>query len=309
MRAAQALPGVYFLYLIIVITYNPRMSTFEFSFATQNFSPPLRWTIRMLEMVSGKAEFEKLYEEFLRKGDYRQTLWNFMLQKLDIKIDYNEEALKSIPRTGSLIVVANHPYGLIDGGIVLDLVGRARPDTKIMINAVARNLKALKDVSLPVSFDGNEQARLINRDTIRKTFNHLEQGGTVVMFPAGAMATTEHWYEKKAKDVPWGLTAAKLALKTGAPVVPIYFEGQNSRLFQIVSSFAGTEHLSNPEKINGLRQLSCMVRLGLIFREALRLKGQTVHARIGAPVYVPGNNEKQVTEFLRAQVYGLEAGL
>ncbi|MBO6096346.1 MAG: 1-acyl-sn-glycerol-3-phosphate acyltransferase, partial [Bacteroidales bacterium] len=159
------------------------------------------------------------------------------LQDQGVTYDVPEGELDRIPATGGFITISNHHFGSLDGLILCDTVGRRREDYKILTTFMLSLIPNLSPNFLPVNkLGGKNDARRIN--SIRMALQHIKDGGALGLFPAGEVAT----YQKEGKrtavsaqkvieDKPWAPNMFRLIQKCGLPVVPIYFDGTNSRNF------------------------------------------------------------------------------
>ena len=161
------------------------------------------------------------------------------------------------------MVVANHPYGILDGLAICWLVARHRQDFKIMINHVMTRLPEMQPHVLPVNFDKTPEALETNLASREAAKQHLQSGGALIVFPAGGIATTPSFLGHKAVEPKWGALVGKLVKKTEAPVLPVFFGGQNSQLFQKVS------------------HVSYAARWALLFHEVNRRRGSDFDMVVG----------------------------
>jgi putative hemolysin len=162
-------------------------------------------------------------------------------------------------------VVANHPFGIVEGLILTALFGSLRQDARILANSMIAGIPELRSQLILVNPFETSTARRQNIAPLRTTLEWLSQGGLLTIFPGGEVASLD-WKEHCVTDPPWKTTAARLALAAGCPVLPVFFPGANSISFHI----AGTVHPA-------LRTLSLAV-------EFQKLSGKTVGVRIGKPI-------------------------
>jgi putative hemolysin len=203
-------------------------------------------------------------------GLYRSTwdiptateFWPSALEALNVNIDYHVPDLSNIPKTGPTIIMANHPFGIIDGLILCHFVAQQRSDYSILINSVLCGDPRLDPYFLPINFGTSMAARRVTATSVRSAKQSLLNGGAVMIFPAGGIATTDGIFGP-AMDLPWSNLLGKLIDQTRPDIVPVHFTGQNSRLFQLAS------------------QVSITLRLSLVIRELRRMIGQSVTCRIG----------------------------
>jgi len=215
------------------------------------------------------------------------------LRVLDIDIAIPRDALDHVPRTGPLIVVANHPFGALDGLVVLTVMRRVRPDIRLLANRWLSQLPELRECLVPVDlFGGRADAVRRNSTALRSAIHCLERGGSLAMFPAGEVA---HQAASRGGviDSPWRHTAAELAARAGAAVVPLFVAGRNSRLFRA----AGRVHP--------------LLRTALLPHELWAKRGSTVSVSVGrsiAPAEVISRiDAASRTALLRSRVEHLAA--
>ncbi|MEM8488736.1 MAG: lysophospholipid acyltransferase family protein, partial [Bacteroidota bacterium] len=200
------------------------------------------------------------------------------------------DAFSQIPKEGPLVVIANHPFGVLDGLTICHLASRMRANFQILTNSVLCQDPALDPYLLPVSFDETREAMHMNINTKQEALKTLNSGGAVVIFPGGGISTAVSW-RGEVTDLEWKRFAAKLIQLSRATVIPIYFHGQNSRLFQFVSQFSLT------------------LRLSLLLYEVNRMMGTTLQLEIGDPLpfakLAPIKDRQALLDYLREHVYGL----
>jgi len=193
------------------------------------------------------------------------------------------------------VVVANHPFGVLDGLLICHLVAKVRKDFRVLTNAVLLRAEEVKEFLLPVDFAETEEALQTNLKTRAEAKKHLMKGGCLVVFPAGGVSTTPTIWHKRAIDAEWKNLTARLIAQAKAPVAPVYFAGQNSRLFQIAS------------------HISMTLRLSLIFKEVHDRIGSDVHIKIGDVLpydRLSGINDRQsVMDKLKEITYSLSDGV
>lgn len=218
--------------------------------------PPLRYIdpamtaaqralIRVIEVVTGQKELKAVYDRFRAEGGTPDIFWSDILRRTGIKVDFDQTALAAIPRTGPLLVVANHPFGLVDGLILCWLISLVRSDFQLLINSVLIQAPETKPHFLPISFAGTRDAQATNLRSRADARRHLDRGGVVVVFPAGGISTSpDRWGRRPAMDAPWQAFIAQMLQRARCPVLPIYFHGQNGRLFHMISHVSSTMRLA-----------------------------------------------------------------
>jgi putative hemolysin len=213
-----------------------------------------------------------------------------LLQALEIRFETAQADFERIPRQGKTIVVANHPFGIVEGLILAVVLESVRSDYKIVANSMLSGLRGLSQSIIPVNPFETQEANVSNRRPLRACLEWLANSGVLAIFPAGEVAHLQ-WIEHSITDPAWKPTAARLALKTQSPVVPVFFEGANSLSFHL----AGTLH---PH----LRTIS-------LIREFHKLRGRTIPVRIGQAI--PANllssygDPDRATEYLRSRTFFL----
>ena len=160
-----------------------------------------------------------------------------VLEEGGVKYHLPEKDLENIPAEGGFITISNHHFGSIDGLILTSVVGSRRPDYKILTTFLLALIPSLKAYFLPVDnlSGGKADARSING--IRMALRHIADGGSIGFFPAGEVATWQRARNRRegsfktVQDKPWADNITKLMKRSGLPIVPIYFEGSNSKGF------------------------------------------------------------------------------
>ena len=190
---------------------------------------------------------------------------------------------------GLWFLIANHPYGIGDGLAILWPLPRqlGRP-FKIMINnEVAQASGESGHSRLPVDFEETKEALKTNMATRKEALRLLEEGTTIIVFPGGGVATAAKPFGR-AEELPWKTFTAKMIRSSKATVLPLYFDGQNSWLFHLVSKYSLT------------------LRLSLLVREFRRILGSVITARAGSPIpfeTLSGfRDQKEIMDFLQTKV-------
>ena len=268
------------------------MSEPNFSYADPSMPPVKRGLIRLVEAATGQRTLHRLYMANRHRGIAGESFFAAAVRSLAIDVRHDAAALASIPAEGPVVVVANHPYGVLDGIVVSWLIQQRRSDFLVLTNAVLLRAPEIAGHVLPIDFAPTEEALRTNLASRAAARRHLDAGGCVVVFPAGGISTApDRLGRRRAIDGPWQPFTAQLIQRTRATVVPICFEGQNSRLFQIAS------------------HLSPVLRLSLIFHEVRTRIGTAMRVAIGAPIRfedLPALADRQaLADHLRDLTYGL----
>lgn len=233
-------------------------------------------------------DLHKLYSEArVRRQD---SLCQALLEILDVDVRVTQQDLDRIPRSGPVVIVANHPFGLLDGLILDAMLSRVRTDTKILTNALLSAIEEMHDRCIPLDVFGGQGALERNFRSIRLAMEWLRDGHCVALFPAGEVS---RWSKERrcVTDPPWTTTAVRCAKNAAAPVIPAHFSGENSLAFQM----AGFLH---PR-----------LRTAMLPGQLLNKRGRTVELVIGTPISPVKLSDfgslEQATEYLRARTYTL----
>jgi putative hemolysin len=266
-----------------------------FSYAAAEDPGLKRFVIRLIEKMTGQPHLKRLYDDHRTNPKPGESFWDSAIRRLDLKIVTNEDALARLPREGALVVVANHPFGVLDGVIICQLVARVRPDFRVLTNSVLYRADEIKPFLLPVDFTETKEALETNLKSRAAAKHHLMAGGCLILFPAGGVSTTPKPWDKHAVDAEWKNLTARLIAQAKAAVVPVYFAGQNSRLFQLAS------------------HVSMTLRLSLLFKEVHDRIGTEVHVRVGDVIpyarLATINDRERFMDYLRQATYALGAGM
>lgn len=248
-----------------------------------------RAIIQSVEAFTGQRTLRRIYMEYRRDTEDSDTFWTNAVKRLHLDVRYNAEGLEHIPKTGPVVIVANHPYGVIDGIVLAWLMEKVRPDFKILVNSVLARAEEARPYLLPIDFAATKSAMKMNLQSRADARKMLEDGQMLVVFPGGTVSTAVKPFGR-AWDPEWKPFTARLITRGDATVVPIFFEGQNSRLFQLAS-------LTHPT-----------LRLALFFHEARNKMHRPVKLRIGAsvrPEELPDGDPVALIDELRRKTYAL----
>ena len=220
-------------------------SSIDLSYASPCDSRLTRAFIHLIEATTGQVELRRLYTTYQTELRGRVDFWDAAMRLMRLSVDYDPKKLEALPRSGPLVIVANHPFGLVDGLLIGHLANRVRRDFKVLAHSRLYPPDAeIRDYILPIDFDPTPSAQETNLHTRSVARSHLKGGGCVIVFPGGGVATTPSLFAKKAVDFEWKHFTARLVHEAKAPVVPIFFPGQNSRMFQIASHLGVTTRMA-----------------------------------------------------------------
>jgi putative hemolysin len=214
-----------------------------------------------------------------------------LLSLLGITLQIDAAERDRVPLSGPVLMVSNHPFGLLEGAIMASVLPKLRPDVRILANSLLSVLPELRQLCIFIDPFGRHSAMPGNAAALRECLHWLRGGGLLLAFPAGEVAHLD-WRGGALADPPWNAPLARIAQIAGAAAVPLFFQGGNSMAFQL----AGSIH-------PGLRTAS-------LPRELLNKRGRTIHIRIGRPVS-PATlqsfpDPQQAIDYLRCRTYLLD---
>ena len=270
---------------------NYRQSTQEISYAYSAQTSSGRALIKILENVTGRASLIKKAQNYELEVASGESFWEVMFQRYGLSLEILDGAFSCIPRDGPLIIIANHPFGILDGLILGYILSKSRKNFKILAHKVFRKSAELDDVILPISFDETKESTKINIETRVSALKFLNSGGAVGIFPGGTVSTSLTPFGVPM-DPSWRSFTAKMITKSEAQVVPIFFEGHNSRAFQLAS------------------HIHYNLRMGLLIKEFKSKIGNPVKICIGKPlsdseIKSQSGNPRILMDFLREETYKL----
>lgn len=237
------------------------------SYASTFQNPWKSRVISLMELFTGKLQILRMVRKFEKRGAPQgQAFWRAALDTMGIELKTPQSQLDFIPKQGPVIVVANHPHGMVDGMIFGDLIGRARPDYRILTRSLLTSIDEVAgSFMIPVPFPHDPDAQRKGVEMRAKAMKHLKEGGVVALFPSGVVAASETWWGP-AVEAEWNVFTAKMIRRSGATVVPVKFPGQNSRAYQIAN------------------QVSPMLRQGLLLHEVVHSCNKPQAPIVGAPI-------------------------
>ncbi len=194
------------------------MDKYLFSYATASDPPFKRGLIRIVETATGQPKLKRMYIQNQRFPRAGESFWQAAVRSLALDVRFDSDALAAIPQTGPVVVVANHPYGVLDGIVISWLISKVRSDFVVLTNAVLMRAPEVQGFILPIDFSETEEARRTNLASRAAARAQLEKGGVVVVFPAGAVSTAPDILGRKpAVDARWQpfVVAAHPALEGG----------------------------------------------------------------------------------------------
>ena len=217
--------------------YDRRSLTYANSFD----SPLTAFIIRTIEWFTGKITILRMIRKFEKRGaPTGQAFWRAALDTMGIDLKTPDSQLDNIPKDGPVVVVANHPHGLVDGMILADLIGRRRTDYKILTRALLTGIdEVAASYMISVPFPHEPDAQRKSVEMRAKAMAHLKEGGLISVFPSGVVSSSDTLFGR-AIEREWNVFTAQMIRRSGAQVVPIYFPGSNSRWYQMANRISGT---------------------------------------------------------------------
>jgi len=243
----------------------------------------------LIEQAFSLKRLNEIYSQF-PSGFNDQEFLIKVLETFNISYHVSDENLARIPKTGPLVIVANHPFGAIEGIILAAMLMQVRPDVKIMANYMLKRIPEISDLFIAVNPFGGTQAKQDNMTPMKEALRWVKQGRLLVVFPAGEVS---YFNSKKRQviDPAWSPNIGRFISLTKAPVQCVHFNGNNSILFHM----AGMMH---PK-----------LRTALLPRELLNKADRTIRIRIGQPI--PHSKlskiglDQQLIEHLKLRTYML----
>jgi putative hemolysin len=267
----------------------------QLSFVSDSDPAWKRRLVATIEDLSGRHRFLPLYADWQARAAADPTRrMQAMLDVLDVTLAIDPPTFPPpIPAGSPLVMIANHPYGLADGMMLLALAERLGRPFRILINKDLLRVPEMVPLALPIDFADTKAAIAGNLVTRAEARRLLASGTTIVVFPAGGVATAPTPFAP-ADELPWKTFTARLVQQAEAAVLPVYFDGQNSALFHLVS------------------RVSLTLRLSLLVSELRRFPGRRMPARVGELVPFSAlecrQDRRALTEELYARVLSLAPG-
>lgn len=243
-----------------------------------------------LEKLTSLHDVNRIYD-----GINRDDPDDFLSQTLEafgVAFSVAEADLARVPREGPLLVVANHPFGAIEGVILCRLLQRVRPDFKLLANFMLERIPEMRPFLISVDPFGGGAAKGRNLAPMRSALRWLRQGAVLGVFPAGEVAHLHLLRDRGVTDPPWSPTVARLARMAGVPVLPVFFDGRNSLLFQMVG-------LIHPR-----------MRTVMLPRELVNKRRQEIRVAVGNPIppakIAALDGDAELTAYLRLRTFLLK---
>lgn len=255
--------------------------------------PKLRDKEKLVNMVMRLFKVDKV--NWIHSHNCHNTGHKFtegVLNDLDIKLQIdNEEILDNLPE-GAFITVSNHPYGALDGIILINEIGKRRPEFKVMVNMILNYISAMRPnfIAVDALASDDPKKKAVSMNGIKAAIMHVKQGHPLGFFPAGAISKI---IGTKIQDREWQENVSRLIMQLKVPVIPIYFHGHNSMFSNILGA------------------IDWRLRTACLPSEVFNKKGKTFHLTVGTPISVEEQKQhmksaKEFGNFLRDKTYSLK---
>jgi len=243
---------------------------------------------RPIESVSGLRAADDIYARAWRMPK-DIPFCDRVLQSVGVRTSFSEEDLSQVPKEGAVVVVSNHPFGGIEGVILLALLRRVRPDVKAMANYLLEAIPEMRDDFIFVDPFGSKNAAKANLRPIKESLTWLKEGHLLIVFPSGEVSSFDR-RTLRVRDPAWNASIAAIVRKTNATVVPMFFPGRNGIAFNMGG-------LIHPR-----------FRTSLLPRQFANKKGKTLSVRIGTPLNTKAlepfsTDDAQLIKYLRFRSY------
>lgn len=247
--------------------------------------------IKLIENAMGRQGLIKRAQDYDIEIAQGRSFWEVMLSRYGVSLDLISGSFADIPAQGPLVIVANHPFGILDGLVMGHILSKRRPAFHILANSVFQDAPELAGTVLPISFDETKEAVKLNLETRATALSSLKAGGAIGVFPGGTVSTAAKPFQRPM-DPSWRRFTARMITKSNATVVPVFFDGQNSRLFQLAS------------------HIHYNLRVALLLKEFGRRADQPVKIAVGKPISretiaTISHDAQGLMNYLRSQTYAL----
>lgn len=247
----------------------------------------------LVERGLGIRDFNDLYERtrrgYAEHADFpsARAWFETGARELGARYEVDFPAGFVLPQEGPLIIVSNHPFGILDPIILGDFISEFRPYVRFMTNFLLGEMEEMRPWIIPVDPFNSESSAARNLAPMKEALRFLRQGGALAIFPSGEVA---HYKPGRGiQESPWSSHVGALVRRTQATVLPVFFEGRNSAMFQA----AGLLHP--------------LLRTTLLFRELFSRTRETVEVRVGQPIPFTRlkkfEDDESLTRFLRLHTF------
>ncbi len=268
-------------------------ATREISYAITAKSRKGRVLIRSIENTTGRLRLIHRARGYDKDINAENNFWDVVTRRYGLSLEVVSGALSNIPAEGPVVVISNHPYGILDGLMMGKILSTARKDFRILAHKVFSKAEEISASILPISFDGTRDAMAMNLNTRKDALKYINEGGAVGIFPGGSVSSPQRMFSRPM-DPEWGTFGAKMISRSNAVVVPVFFEGFNSRRFHVAGRMSRT------------------LRTALLVNEFKRRINKPVKIAVGQPLSrdaleAYAKDPRALMDFLRDATYDLSS--
>ncbi|MCF6274078.1 MAG: lysophospholipid acyltransferase family protein [Rhodobacteraceae bacterium] len=266
-------------------------ATREISYAVTAKSRKGRVLIRSVENATGRLRLIHRARGYDKDINAENSFWDVVTRRYGLSLNVVSGSLGNIPAEGPVVVISNHPYGILDGLMMGKILSTARSDFKIMAHKVFSKADEISSSILPISFDGTREALAMNLNTRKEALDYINSGGAVGIFPGGSVSSPQRMFSRPM-DPEWRTFSARMISRSNAAVVPVFFEGYNSRRFHVAGRMSRT------------------LRTALLVNEFKRRINKPVRIAVGDPLDREAlesyaKDPRALMDFLRDSTYQL----
>ena len=257
--------------------------------------PKLRGHEKLVERVMHWLQIDRVNEVHSRGFDTPGPAFvKYLIEDFDLKLRIDgQDVLDNLPE-GAFVTVSNHPFGALDGIMLIYLISQRRPEYKVMVNMILNRLTAMRPnfIAVDQSASTDPAKRAVSVNGIREAISQVRKGQPIGFFPAGAMSKVNWKWE--LHDREWQPNIIRLIQQLKVPVIPIFFHGTNTFMFNLLGI------------------VSWQLRTMRLPSEVFRKNGKEMHISVGQPISVDEQRLHQGSleefgNFLRGQTYALRA--
>ena len=238
----------------------------KLTYESPDDGPLARMFVRLLERALGRNQMEEHYQGLKDRNLSSKEFFHEAFKLTNITLDGDMSQLDNLPKEGPVLFIANHPFGVIDGLIMCKIALDYANDFKVVINSLLCQDRDLVPHFLPIDSSETKEAAKRNVRSKQLSGQALADNIPLILFPSGMVSTADAPGFGEVVDAPWTTFIAKLIMQYQPTVVPVYFHGQNTRLFHVASNIAEP------------------FRMAMHMREALLRFGTTISLDVGAPI-------------------------
>jgi putative hemolysin len=246
------------------------------------------WLAKKVMHLLAFDKANQLYDSLVQCQVKDYDALDKILDSLPVKYQINSTALSAIPASGAFITISNHPFGSIDGIILAHAIAKIRPDYKLVVNFLLNKIQPINSYFIPVNPFEEHKDKFNSTAGIRNTIAHVRNGGGLGLFPAGEVSSLS-LKTLKVSDIEWPDQIIKLVKSLNVPVIPIYFEGRNSKRFHLLG-------LIHPR-----------LRTARLANEMFNKVHKTIRMQVGKPISVETQaifaDLQEYKHFLRSKLY------